>query len=574
VCHCRPLFVVVHVPGACQLLSHWGSRPHRSTGIGHHSANAKQHLELHITDELRFSAGRRLHAVELVRNGRLSELVSASTGKLAGVSDTAPVPVHLHKALDGLAENPALPDDLIRRLLAYRRGLGQVAKRPDLSEDMIAEILATGDRWLAHSLALNRGLAHSFRTQLAEHRDPSVRAAVVVGGGKLPRGVFERLIGDVDFRVREYLAQGDDVPADLRSRLAADPDPRIRETLAQWWPQAPEEVRRILLTDSVPEVRAAACARYFRRSPHPVPPPDLLPALLADPVTRVGAVRHMKLDPDTARQLVGDRDFRVRREVAGHPALSADLRDVLAEDPSAAVQVHIFARQDTPEPMRAAIYSAIEQGARGLFEHPADISIDDTAWEQEYEDFLARAELRNLHLPWVAADPLPHIDSPYACFRASAAACDRLPPAVVARLLDDEESRVRTTMARHAPDLVDVETAERIDRDFQPAKKTRWRPADDFTFPPQTLRRFATDPDPRMRCLAPRDPDLPAELAERLAADPVVSVRHSVATHPSLPTGVLLELLADQSESVACVAASSPYLPVQQMERLLILADL
>ncbi|MFC3575956.1 hypothetical protein ACFOZ0_22250 [Streptomyces yaanensis] len=57
---------------------------------------------------------------------------------------------------------------------------------------------------------------------------------------------------------------------------------------------------------------------------------------------------------------------------------------------------------------------------------------------------------------------------------------DCLPAPVVARLLDDEESNVRTAMALHARDQIDPTTAERIDRNYRPRKKTRWRPADDF----------------------------------------------------------------------------------------------
>ncbi|MFD6665514.1 hypothetical protein ACFWDK_24475 [Micromonospora chalcea] len=58
------------------------------------------------------------------------------------------------------------------------------------------------------------------------------------------------------------------------------------------------------------------------------------------------------------------------------------------------------------------------------------------------------------------------------------------------------------------------------------------------------------DPAPRMRCPAPRDPDLPVELAERLATDPDSTVRHAVAGHPNLPVHVRRVLLADSSEWV------------------------
>jgi hypothetical protein len=152
--------------------------------------------------------------------------------------------------------------------------------------------------------------------------------------------------------------------------------------------------------------------------------------------------------------------------------------------------------------------------------------------------------------------------------------CPALPPAVVAQLLHDQESIVRTTMARHAPHLVDPDTAEYIDRHFKPDKKMAWRPADEFTFPPETLRRFATDPDPRMRLLAPRDADLPADFAEQLAADLEPAVRHAIATHPRLPVHALRTLLVDPSEWVTRAAAASPTLPAADMDRLLRFAGL
>ncbi|MFJ9680351.1 hypothetical protein ACIRP2_20160 [Streptomyces sp. NPDC101194] len=490
------------------------------------------------------------------------------------MSDAPSSPVHLHKVMEGLAMNPVLPREFVRRLFAYRKGLGGVAKRPDLGDDMITEIIAVDDHWLTHSLALNRSLPHVFRMQLAEHPDPSIRAAVVVGAGAAPRELYERLTGDADPQVREYLAQSDHVPTDLRARLAADPDPKIRAALAQWWTQAPESVRRLLLTDPEETVRAGACATYFRRLPHPVPPADLLPALLADPVTRAGAVRHCTLDTATAERLADDPDDEVRTELAQHPDLPPPLRDTLAEDPSPQVTLRVFARQDTPEPTRAAIHARILPEVPPLDWLADHRTMDDHALEREIMHDIARAQLRALRLPWVTADPLPYTDSPYACFRASAAMSGSLPAPVVARLLDDEESSVRTTMALHARDRIDPATAERIDRSHRPDKTTRWRPADDLPLPVDTLRRLATDPDPRMRRLAPRDLDLPMELVRRLAADPDHTVRRAIAPHPRLPAHDLTRLLADPSESVATAAAGSPNLSPEHIHRLLALASL
>lgn len=93
------------------------------------------------------------------------------------MSDVMPPPVHLDEVVEGLAGNPALPTELVRRLFSYRNGYGSVAKRPDLTDDMIAEIIAADDDWLTHALALNRSLPYAFRMTLAEHPDPGIRAA-------------------------------------------------------------------------------------------------------------------------------------------------------------------------------------------------------------------------------------------------------------------------------------------------------------------------------------------------------------------------------------------------------------
>jgi hypothetical protein len=173
----------------------------------------------------------------------------------------------------------------------------------------------------------------------------------------------------------------------------------------------------------------------------------------------------------------------------------------------------------------------------------------------------------------VTADPLPHLASPYPCFRRSAASSPALPPEAVAHLLADDDSGVRVAVACRYPHLVDPATAERIDGDFRPDKKTNWRPADDLALPAATLHRLATDPDPRMRCLAPRDPDLPAELATGLARDADPRVRGAVARHPNLPTPDLIALLTDPVNHVARTAAAAPTLPAAVMGHLLELAN-
>ncbi|MEU1620046.1 hypothetical protein ABZ479_22435 [Streptomyces sp. NPDC005722] len=483
-------------------------------------------------------------------------------------------PVHLGEVMDGLAVNPALPAPMIRRLFAWRWGMGKVARRPDLTEGMVAEIVATDDDRLLHGLALNDRLPDRFRIRLAAHRDKGVRSALVVNVATAPREMLEQLIDDPARQVREDLAKGRHTPPDLRARLADDRDPAVRAALARHWPGAPEAVRRILLTDPEAEVRAAACSTYFADHPHPVPPSDLLPALLADPGTRAGAVVHAVLDPDTLRRLADDPDSDVRAELARHPDLPPSVRDVLAVDPALNVRVKVFARPDTPEHVRARIHASVHEVSLSQADPGPDA--DDDAVLRWFQDSFAPTELRILRLPWVTADPLPYVDSPYVGFRVSAAAGKGLPAEAVARLLDDEEEIVRLTMAAAAPHLVDPATAESIERRYRRRDKFTfwWDGAEVLAFPPEVLRRFATDPEPRLRSFAPRDPDLPAELAGKLASDTEQRVRSAVAAHRNLPLPSLFRLLADSSGRVAEAAAASPYLPVERMEWLLTRAGL
>ncbi|WP_406387660.1 hypothetical protein [Streptomyces sp. NBC_00887] len=265
----------------------------------------------------------------------------------------------------------------------------------------------------------------------------------------------------------------------------------------------------------------------------------------------------------------------MRTELAQHPGLPPSVREVLAGDPALSVRVKVFARPDTPEHMRAQIHASVHELSHSMADPGPDA--DDEAVLQWYQNAFAPTDLRILRLPWVTADPLPHIDSPYVSFRVSAAASRALPVDAVSRLLDDEEEIVRLTTAHTAPHLVDPETAESIERRYHPRRDKFtfwWDKAEVLTFPPTALSRFATDPEPRLRSFAPRNPDLPPELAEKLAFDPEDRVRRAVAAHRSLPLTSLRRLLADSSERVAEAAGASPFLPVERMEWLLTQAGL
>ncbi|MEU1277303.1 hypothetical protein [Streptomyces sp. NPDC005805] len=300
-----------------------------------------------------------------------------------------------------------------------------------------------------------------------------------------------------------------------------------------------------------------------------MPPADLHETLLADPVTRAGAVARLCLDEALAERLAADPDEEVRAALAEHPALPAAVRDALAADPAPDVRVKVFLREDTPEALRATVHTGLtagaEAGAGGAF----------SVTEEGLSCEIALAGLRFTLVPWVRADPVPYVASPYVCFRRSAAAARDLPAGARERLLDDPDALVRHTAAAAAP-VLSPEAAERAERRHRRGGKLRGGPADHADFPPATLRRFAGDPDARIRVLALRDPELPAALVARLAADDETPIRRAAAGHPALPLAALLALVTDEEEDpeVREEAAASPVLPVSDMADLLTRARL
>lgn len=217
--------------------------------------------------------------------------------------------------------------------------------RRDLTEELTDELIRLGS---ARSLAANSSVPAQVRARLAQHPEPSVRAAVAASVEDEPSGLLDRLADDPDPSVRSFLAMNEHVPMELLARLAGDPEPSVRSSVIQYWRHAPEAVRRALLTDADPKIRRDAVSKYS-------PPADLLPVLLADTVTRSRAVRYV----DPSPELAADPDSGVREAVAAHPKLPAELRDLPAGDPDVFVRNAIAARQDTPAALRENLVTTL-----------------------------------------------------------------------------------------------------------------------------------------------------------------------------------------------------------------------
>ncbi|MEU3908881.1 hypothetical protein AB0F20_34625 [Streptomyces goshikiensis] len=258
--------------------------------------------------------------------------------------------MNLDAELSALAVQEDLPADVVWRLLQHPQARRSAAlMRKDLTAASIEEVIRLGS---ARSLAANTHVPARVRARLAEHPEPSVRAAVAASVADEPPGLWTRLADDQDPCVRSFLAMNEHLPPELLAALAEDPEPSVRSNVVQYWRQAPEPVRRALLTDSDPNVRRSAASAYL-------PPADLVPVLLADPDTRAIAVRHADPSPELAR----DPDSGVRGAVAAHPNLPAELRAVLAADPDVFVRNTIAARPDTPSPLRERLVATLATDA-------------------------------------------------------------------------------------------------------------------------------------------------------------------------------------------------------------------
>ncbi|MFB6583999.1 hypothetical protein ACFCYC_42475 [Streptomyces sp. NPDC056402] len=253
----------------------------------------------------------------------------------------------LDAELTALATQEDLPAELVWRLLSHPGARHQVALfRRDLTEEMIEEIIALGS---TRTLAANSHVPPRLRIRFVEHPEPAVRSAVAASIRDEPPGTLARLADDPDQSVRWFLTLNDHLPPDLLARLAADPDSAVRSSVVSRWRDAPDAVRRALLTDTAPDVRRSSVRSY-------VPQADLLPDLLADPATRAAAVRHVV----PTEGLATDPDSDVREAVAAHPDLPTGLRDQLAEDADIFVRNAIAARPDTPAALRERVVATLK----------------------------------------------------------------------------------------------------------------------------------------------------------------------------------------------------------------------
>jgi len=133
-----------------------------------------------------------------------------------------------------LAQNPALPDTVLMRLLGDAEAQVRAAAVRSLSIPAIAELdLNGGDpsRQVRRDQARCTGLPLSWINRLAQDDDSWVRR-LVARNKTTPEQTLYRLAGDHVFEVRRGVTRNPECPAKLLERLAHDPHPWVRAGVA------------------------------------------------------------------------------------------------------------------------------------------------------------------------------------------------------------------------------------------------------------------------------------------------------------------------------------------------------
>ncbi|MFH8467492.1 hypothetical protein [Streptomyces sp. NPDC017991] len=504
----------------------------------------------------------------------------------------------MHHILCGLAANPALPSELVDRLISLADDdlADDLACRPDLSR---AQVLALAERVEEGAVRL----AYEGRLTAADV-DPSVRPDVALT--LLGRGVgvshpeWARLLAaDPAHERREKLAACPGLPSDVVDTLAADPDVRVVAELALW--TADPDVTARLAAHPHAEVRRAVAANEATA-------PATLAALLTGEGLR--AARQCLVcdredipfvhEPQCSRPdcdlLAGascdgsheSTVHRTREAALRNPATPVEAVVGFVEHPSMLLRWALATRQDLPRQACARLASDLAPGIRAdLAGNPAINEALIRAMADDRDPAVRRALAHHPRvpldvltglaetarigaalLPRVAAASQAEIEdlarSPDPAARMLVAHRRDLPPGIRDRLADDPDAKVAKAVAPH-PGLTEARLRAMVERHGV-----------------RVLAKVATNPDATpalLEDLTRHDPAVQKAFREiaRHHAAPASALlacladaqaRPTAAGHPALPPSVVVEMLADADWRVAEAAAANPSLPVAVMSDL------
>ncbi|MGI5346918.1 hypothetical protein ACQEU8_01840 [Streptomyces sp. CA-250714] len=500
----------------------------------------------------------------------------------------------MNHVLCGLAANPALPSELVDRLmeLADDDIATALACRSDLSRTQTAKLAAqfehaavqlvyegklsaadtdpaTQPRAALALLEEGSGRpewAHLLASDpVAEHREK------LAGCPGLPPDVAERLSTDADVRVVAELALRT-TPA-RAARLARHPHAEVRSAVAANEATPPAVLARLVTGDGLPPVRqclvcdreatpfvhdpncprtdcrlrpGAACdgshqstlhELYERALRNPATPAEVLVGFAGHPSLQLrwALAARPGLPPQVFARLAGDPSCGVRADLAENPAIGEALMRQLAADADPEVRRAVAFNPRVPLDVLARLADVTKIGAVLLPRVAA----------------ASRAEVEEL-----AVSPSPAV-------RMLVAARRDLPATIRDALAADPDAKVLASLAGH-PGLSESRLRAMADRHgARVVAKVATNPDASAAL----LEHLAQQQPPVRRALreiARHRRATPSALLGCLADD---KARRIAAGRPALPPAVLSDLLDDDFQVVEA-AAANPSLPQAVMSQL------
>ncbi|WP_246203768.1 hypothetical protein [Streptomyces tailanensis] len=523
----------------------------------------------------------------------------------------------MNHVLCGLAANPALPPELVDRLIAVADDdiAGELAGRTDLSRAQ-AVALASRDE------AIGVRLAYEGRLTAADV-DPTAQPLVALalldeGAGSpewarllmvdpvvsnreklaacpgLPPDVVETLASDSDIRVVAELALW--CAPDVAARLAEHPHAEVRRTVAANEATPPDVLAALISGEGLtPARRCLVCDREeppFSHSPDcPRPDCDLPPGASCDGshestvhTTLLAALSNPATPPEAVAGFADHPSMLLRQALATRPALPPETYARLATDPTPGVRADVAENPAIDDTLIRTLADDPDPGVRRGLAHNPRVPLDVLA------RLAARTRVGPTLLPRIASASAAEVTelarSLHPAMRMLLAERRDLSAEIRDLLADDPDAKVAKSIAPH-PGLSAARLRAMVDRfGAQVTAKVATNP--DATpallehitrhGPPvrKALREAARHPratppallacltDERARPLAAAHPALPPTTIAQLLTDPAVRVAEAAATNPSLPRTMMTTLLPEPCADIHRGNQSAPDNPCHQ----------
>lgn len=284
----------------------------------------------------------------------------------------------------------------------------------------------------------------------------------------------------------------------------------------------------------------------LRWAGEPFTPPAILVSLarLDDERLNRRLARHERTPADVLERIRGAasaaEDLAILSALAGHRNASADLLRSLPWREAPAIREGLAGNAACPKDLLAEIFPLTTLAERKLMaaNPAADEALLQALWDASAGDCYLQCE--------IAANPSCPLElhdvarlSPAVIVRRKLAENPnvRTPDLIV--LLADPASEVRAAAARSAP------SSAMDEDDCEPAASVRRMKARRHDLPPALIERLAQDEDSWVRRWLARNPSVGVDSLAHLSRDPEHEVRRGVARNPVCPKDLLAALARD-----------------------------